>query len=144
MKVLSRRIGHADAAFTPTQYVQTDPEADNRDANALAELIISGSLAPAGVTDMAGDGGTDELRERPPSASYPQRPGLRGRGRDRRDDRGDRGDDRGDRGDDRQGVPRQADAGAGRAERRASRLGRGQYQAPASFPASGCWLSHCA
>ena len=65
-------------AFTTTQYVQTDPEADHQVANTLAELIISGSLAPVEVTDMAGDGGTDELREQPPSAACPQRPGLLG------------------------------------------------------------------
>jgi len=39
-------------ASTTTQYVQTDPEADRRVANALAELIISGSPAPVEVTDM--------------------------------------------------------------------------------------------
>jgi hypothetical protein len=72
-------------AFTITQYVRMDPEGDRRVANALAELIISGSLAPVEVTHMAGDGGTDELREQPPSADYPHRPGLPGRGR--RDDR---------------------------------------------------------
>ena len=45
-------------AFTITQYVQTVPGAGRRDANALAELIISDSLAPAEATDKAGDGGT--------------------------------------------------------------------------------------
>jgi hypothetical protein len=32
--------------FTTTQYIQTDPEADHQVANALAELIISGSSPP--------------------------------------------------------------------------------------------------
>jgi hypothetical protein len=45
-------------ASTITQYVQTDPEAGRRDANALAELIISDSLAPVEATDKAGDAGT--------------------------------------------------------------------------------------
>jgi hypothetical protein len=45
-------------AFTITQYVQTVPEAGRRDANALAELIISDSLAPAEAADKAGDRGT--------------------------------------------------------------------------------------
>jgi hypothetical protein len=35
-----------DLASTITHYVQTDREAGRRAANALAELIISGSLAP--------------------------------------------------------------------------------------------------
>jgi hypothetical protein len=47
-------------ALTITHYVQADPEAGRRDANPLAELIISGSLAPVEVTDKAGDGGTDK------------------------------------------------------------------------------------
>jgi integrase len=45
-KALSKRIGHADVAFTMKQYVQTDLEADRRVANTLAELII-GSLSPS-------------------------------------------------------------------------------------------------
>jgi integrase len=44
-KALSRRIGHADVAFTMTQYVQTDLEADRQVASTLAELILGGSLA---------------------------------------------------------------------------------------------------
>jgi integrase len=44
-KTLSKRIGHADVAFTMKQYVQTDLEADRQVANTLAELIIGGSLA---------------------------------------------------------------------------------------------------
>jgi len=47
-------------AFTITQYLQTDPEADHQVANTLAELAISGSLSPVEVTDKAGDGSTDE------------------------------------------------------------------------------------
>ena len=43
-KALSRRIGHADVAFTMKQYVQTDLEADRQVATTLAELIIGGSL----------------------------------------------------------------------------------------------------
>ena len=41
-KALSKRIGHADVAFTMKQYVQTDLEADRQVANTLAELIIGG------------------------------------------------------------------------------------------------------
>jgi extradiol dioxygenase family protein len=44
-KALSKRIGHADVAFTMKQYVQTDLEADRQVANTLAELIIGGALA---------------------------------------------------------------------------------------------------
>jgi hypothetical protein len=56
--------------LTSTQYVQTDPKADHQVANALTELIISGSFAPVEVTDMAGDGGSNEsyvsnLRQQP-------------------------------------------------------------------------------
>jgi integrase len=46
-KALSKRIGHADVAFTMKQYVQTDLEADREVANTLADLIIGGLL----VTD---------------------------------------------------------------------------------------------
>jgi extradiol dioxygenase family protein len=35
-KALSKRIGHADVAFTMKQYVQTDLEADRQVANTLA------------------------------------------------------------------------------------------------------------
>ena len=42
---LSKRIGHADVAFTMKQYVQTDLEADRQVANTLAKLIIGGALA---------------------------------------------------------------------------------------------------
>jgi integrase len=43
-KALSKRIGHADVAFTMKQYVQTDLEADREVANTLADLIIGGLL----------------------------------------------------------------------------------------------------
>lgn len=47
--VLSKRIGHADVAFTMKQYVQTDLEADRQVAATLADLIIGGSLATSAV-----------------------------------------------------------------------------------------------
>jgi integrase len=53
-KALSQRIGHADVAFTMRQYVQTDLAADRRVANALAELIIGGSLASVDLTYETG------------------------------------------------------------------------------------------
>jgi integrase len=43
-KALSKRIGHADVAFTMKQYVQTDLEADREVANTLADLILGGLL----------------------------------------------------------------------------------------------------
>jgi hypothetical protein len=49
-KALSKRIGHADVAFTMKQYVQTDLEADRQVATTLAELILGGPLASAEVT----------------------------------------------------------------------------------------------
>ncbi len=52
-KALSRRIGHADVAFTMKQYVQTDLEADRQVANTLAELIIGGALASTVISDQA-------------------------------------------------------------------------------------------
>jgi integrase len=52
-KALSHRIGHSDVAFTMKQYVQTDLEADRQVANALAELIIGGSLASTVLADEA-------------------------------------------------------------------------------------------
>jgi integrase len=52
-KALSKRIGHADVAFTMKQYVQTDLEADRQVANTLAELIIGGSLASTAVASLA-------------------------------------------------------------------------------------------
>jgi integrase len=59
-KTLSKRIGHADVAFTMKQYVQTDLEADRQVASTLAELIIGGAPVSAGITDeTAGDGGDE-------------------------------------------------------------------------------------
>ena len=55
-KALSKRIGHADVAFTMKQYVQTDLEADREVANTLADLIIGGLL----VTE---DAEIDQLRD---------------------------------------------------------------------------------
>jgi hypothetical protein len=51
-KALSKRIGHADVAFTMKQYVQTDLEADRTVANILADLIIGGLL----VTEVEDQG----------------------------------------------------------------------------------------
>jgi len=51
-KALSKRIGHADVAFTMRQYVQTDLEADRQVANTLAELIIGGALASTVISDQ--------------------------------------------------------------------------------------------
>ena len=51
-KALSKRIGHADVAFTMKQYVQTDLEADREVANTLAALIIGGLLVTE-VDDQA-------------------------------------------------------------------------------------------
>jgi integrase len=53
-KALSKRIGHADVAFTMKQSVQTDLEADRQVANTLAELIIGGLLASTEVTEDEG------------------------------------------------------------------------------------------
>jgi integrase len=54
-KALSKRIGHADVAFTMKQYVQTDLEADREVANTLADLII-GRLLVSGIDEH--DSGT--------------------------------------------------------------------------------------
>ncbi len=59
-KALSKRIGHADVAFTMRQYVQTDLEADRQVANTLAELIIGGSLASFEITGDRSRGGVNE------------------------------------------------------------------------------------
>ena len=56
-KALSKRIGHADVAFTMKQYVQTDLEADRQVANTLAELIIGGSLTSFEITGAARETG---------------------------------------------------------------------------------------
>jgi len=53
-KALSKRIGHADVAFTMKQYVQTDLEADREVANTLADLIIGGLLV-TGIEDQGTD-----------------------------------------------------------------------------------------
>jgi integrase len=55
-KALSKRIGHADVAFTMKQYVQTDLEADRQVANTLAELIVGGTLVSAEITGAADQG----------------------------------------------------------------------------------------
>ena len=59
-KALSKRIGHADVAFTMKQYVQTDLDADRQVANTLAELIIGGALVSVEITDQADSDGGDE------------------------------------------------------------------------------------
>ena len=51
-KALSKRIGHADVAFTMRQYVQTDLEADREVATILADLIVGGLL----VTEVDAQG----------------------------------------------------------------------------------------
>jgi integrase len=53
-KALSKRIGHADVAFTMKQYVQTDLDADREVANTLAELIVGGLLV-TGVEDQGNE-----------------------------------------------------------------------------------------
>lgn len=55
-KALSKRIGHADVAFTMKQYVQTDLEADREVANTLASLIIGGLLVSAEVSEFPNSG----------------------------------------------------------------------------------------
>jgi hypothetical protein len=50
-KALSKRIGHADVAFTMKQCVQTDLEADRQVATTLAELILGGSLVSVEISD---------------------------------------------------------------------------------------------
>ena len=55
-KALSKRIGHADVAFTMKQYVQTDLEADRQVANTLAQPVIGGTLASIEITHEAGEG----------------------------------------------------------------------------------------
>ena len=58
-KALSKRIGHADVAFTMKQYVQTDLEADREVANILADLILGGVLVTGtDGRDDEHDGGT--------------------------------------------------------------------------------------
>jgi hypothetical protein len=55
-KALSKRIGHADSAFTMKQYVQTDLEADRQVANTRSELIVGGALVSTEITDEADRG----------------------------------------------------------------------------------------
>jgi integrase len=59
-KALSKRIGHADVAFTMKQYVQTDLEADRQVANTLAELIIGGALASFEISRRMADRASGE------------------------------------------------------------------------------------
>jgi hypothetical protein len=54
-KALSKRIIHADVAFTMKQYVQTDLEADREIANTLADLIISGLLITGDIIDQGNE-----------------------------------------------------------------------------------------
>jgi integrase len=56
-KALSKRIGHADVAFTMKQYVQTDLEADREVANTLADLILGGLLATDEIDSVNDHGG---------------------------------------------------------------------------------------
>lgn len=56
-KALSKRIGHADVAFTMKQYVQTDLEADREVANTLADLILGGLLT---THDLVGQDDEDD------------------------------------------------------------------------------------
>jgi hypothetical protein len=58
-KALSKRIGHADVAFTRKQYVQADLEADRQVASRLAELIIGGALVSTEIPDQDHDGGDE-------------------------------------------------------------------------------------
>jgi hypothetical protein len=51
-KTPSKRIGHADVAFTMRQYVQTDLEADQEVANTLANLILGGLLFTNEIDDQ--------------------------------------------------------------------------------------------
>jgi integrase len=59
-KALSKRIGHADVAFTMKQYVQTDLEADREVANTLADLIIGGLLATEEIIGQGDEAASDE------------------------------------------------------------------------------------
>jgi hypothetical protein len=63
-KALSKRIGHADVAFTMKQYAQTDLEADRQVANTPAELIIGGMLASKEIS------GGESTRAGPALANY--------------------------------------------------------------------------
>jgi hypothetical protein len=71
-KALSRRIGHADVAFTMKQYVQTDLEANRQVANTLATLIIEGLLASIEITGTDDADAADEPEDpgRPTSGTF--------------------------------------------------------------------------
>ncbi len=58
-KALSKRIGHADVAFTMKQYVQTDLEADREVANTLAHLILGGLLITDEIIDQGDEAKPD-------------------------------------------------------------------------------------
>ena len=108
-KALSRRIGHADVAFTPTQYVQTDPEADHQVASTLAELIISGSSPPSGsrtwrVTAALMSCVSNLRQQTPPRGPAFSAEAATG-AMTRQDDRGDRRDDRATGGEEAGGGP---------------------------------------
>jgi hypothetical protein len=62
-KALSKRIIHADVAFTMKQYVQTDLEADREIANTLADLIISGLLITGDIIDQGNEGRLGHMQE---------------------------------------------------------------------------------
>lgn len=62
-KALSKRIGHADVAFTMKQYVQTDLEADREVATTLADLIIGGLLATEDLIDQGDQDSEDDDEE---------------------------------------------------------------------------------
>jgi hypothetical protein len=53
-KALSKRIGHADVAFTMRQYVQADLETDRQVAATLAGPIIGGSLVSTEIGTSEG------------------------------------------------------------------------------------------
>jgi len=59
-KALSKRIGHADVAFTMKQYVQTDLEADREVATTLADLIIGGLLSTEDLIDQGEEDADDD------------------------------------------------------------------------------------
>lgn len=59
-KALSKRIGHADVAFTMKQYVQTDLESDREVADTLADLILGGLLFTGEIRGQLRDNQGDE------------------------------------------------------------------------------------
>ena len=72
---VSRCIGHADVAFTITSTFRRTPWPIIR-SRTRRGADHQRLPRPGRVTDMAGDGGTDELREQPPSADYPRGPAF--------------------------------------------------------------------